>query len=142
MGFSTSAATAIIGVALLMSFQFIVADVIPTITDTHDSYDEMKDRTIDQIQTNINITDVITPSNASNYDLNATVENTGSTTLETAYFDVLIDGAKQTFTCTETYLFPESTAYFNVTNQAGSGSKTLKIITNNGISDYYEYTIS
>jgi len=142
MGFSVSAATAIIGVAILMSFQFIVADVIPTIDDTYDSYDNMRDRAIEQIQTNINITDVITPSNGSNYDLNATVENTGSITLETEFFDVLIDGTKQTFTCTETYLFPENTANFNVTNQAGSGSKTLKIVANNGISDYYMYTIS
>ena len=141
MGFSVSVSAAIIGVAVLMSFEFIVADVIPTITDTNDSYDEMRDKSIEQIQTNINITNAITPSNGSNYDLNITVKNTGSITLETSYFDILINGTKHTFTCSENYFFPENIAYFNVTNLAGSGNRKLKIITNNGISDYYEYTI-
>ena len=89
MGFSVSVSAAIIGVAVLMSFEFIVADVIPTITDTHDSYGEMRDKSIEQIQTSINITNAITPSNGSNYDLNITVKNTGSITLETSYLSLI-----------------------------------------------------
>ena len=142
MGFSLSAATAIIGVAILMSFEVMVADVIPTITDTHDSYDEMKERAVDQIQTDINITSIRTSANASNYDLNITVENTGSITLETENFNILINGTKHTFTCSKKYLHPQNEVYFNVTNLPGSGNRRLKVVTNNGVSDYYEYTIT
>jgi len=142
MGFSLSAATAIIGVAILMSFEVMVADVIPTITDTHDSYDEMKERFVDQIQTDINITSIRTSANASNYDLNITVENTGSITLETENFNILINGTKHTFTCSKKYLHPQNEVYFNVTNLPGSGNRRLKVVTNNGVSDYYEYTIT
>ena len=142
MGFSVSVATAIIGVAILMSLEVILADVIPTITDTHDSYDEMKERAVNQIQTDINITNVRTTDNASNYDLNITVENTGSITLETDNFNILVDGTEHPFRCSKTYLHPENYVYFNVTNLPGSGSRRLKVITNNGISDYYEYTIT
>ena len=142
MGFSVSAAAAIIGVAVLISIELMVANVIPTITDTQDSYDEMRDRAIDQIQTDINITNVVTSNNGSNYDHNISVENTGSISLETANFDVLINGVKQTFVCTKTYLHPENIVYFNVTNLAGTGAKRVKIVTDNGISDYYDYTIT
>ncbi len=139
MGFSVSAAAAIIGVAILLSFEFMVANVIPTITDTHDSYDEMRDRAVDQVQTNINITDVVNTSGGPNYDLSITVKNTGSITLKTSDFNVLQNGTSQSFTCSKTNLFPEDSAYFNLTSQPGSGK--LKIITNNAISDYYTYTI-
>lgn len=142
MGFSLSAAAAIIGVAVLISIELMVANVIPTITDTHDSYNEMRDRAIDQIQTDINITNVETPINGSNYDHNITVENTGSTSLETANFDVLINGVKQTFVCSKIYLHPENIVYFNITNLPGNGAKRVKIVADNAISDYYDYTIA
>jgi len=142
MGFSVSAATAIIGVAILISFEVMVADVIPTIKDTHDAYDEMKERSVDQIQTDINITSVRTPANASNYDLNITVKNIGSITLETEKFNILINGTKHTFTCSKTYLHPENQVYFNIKNLPVVCNIRLKVVTNNGISDYYEYTIT
>jgi len=142
MGFSVSAAAAIIGVAILLSFEFMVVNVIPTITDTQDSYDMMRDRAIEQVQTNINITDATTSINASNYDHNITVKNTGSITLETDNFDVLINGTKYDFICSKTYLHPENEIFLNVTNLPGSGSMRTKVISENGISDYYEYTIT
>ena len=142
MGLSTSAATAIIGVAILLSFELIVAEVIPSITDTNDSYDLMKKRSLDQIQTDINISNVNTPSNASNYDLNITVKNTGSISLKTEDFNILVNGTKHDFSCSKNYLHPEKEVFFNVTNLPGSGSRRLKLITENGISDYYTYAIS
>ena len=102
----------------------------------------MKDRSIDQVQTDINITIVSTPSNGSGYDLNITMENTGSVSLETQYFTILINGTSQLFNCSKSYLYPEKQVYFNVTNLAGSGLRRLKVVSDNGISDYYDYTIS
>ena len=48
MGFSLSAATAIIGVGVFLSVQYMVSDVIPSMTDTHDSLESMRDRAVDQ----------------------------------------------------------------------------------------------
>ena len=56
MGFSLVAAAAIIGVSIVMAIEIIVGTTIPTITDVHDSFDDMRDRAIDQVQTDINIT--------------------------------------------------------------------------------------
>jgi len=141
MGFSLAAAAAIIGVSTLIVIGITVENILPTMTNTNDSYNDMKDRGIDQVQTDINITSVITPSNGSNYDLNFTVDNTGSVVLETSYFNILINGTTQQFTCAGSYLYPENEVYFNVTNLPGTGTRILKVITDNGISDYYEYTI-
>jgi archaellum component FlaF (FlaF/FlaG flagellin family) len=140
MGLSLSAATAIIGVSVLLSIEFMVANVIPTMTDTNDSFDEMKDRAVEQMQTDITITNITNNSLGPPYDLNITVENTGSIVLETSYFNVLLNGTSQEFTCSETYLYPENIVYFNITNQPNNGR--LKIITDNGISDYFDYVIS
>ena len=142
MGFSLVAAAAIIGVSALMVIELIVGTTIPTITDIHDSFDDMKDRAIDQVQTDINITDVTSEVNGSNYDINVTVENTGSITLKTSNFNILINGTENQFTCSKSYLHPENEIYFNVSSLAGSGKRILKVVTNNGISDYYEFTLS
>ena len=142
MGFSLVAAAAIIGVSVLMVIELIVGTTIPTITDIHDSFDDMKDRAIDQVQTDINITDVTSVPNGSNYDINITVENTGSVTLNTLNFNILVNGTENQFTCLKSYLHPENEVYFNVSSLAGSGKRILKVVTNNGISDYYEFTLS
>ena len=137
-----SATTAIIGVSIVLAIEIIVSTTIPTITNVHDSYDEMRDRSIDRLQTDINISVVNTPSNGSNYDLNVTIKNTGSITLEPSDFTLLINGSLKEFTCTSTYFFPENTVNLIVYNQPGSGERRLKVITNNGISDYYTYMIT
>lgn len=141
MGFSLVASFAVIGVSILISIEILMGAILPIITDIDDSYDHMVDRKIDRVQTDINITAVSTSVNGSNYDHNISLENTGSVTLNTSDFTILIDGTKQPFSCSDPYLYPEKTTYFNIDNLPGSGAKKLKVITDNGISDYYEYTI-
>jgi len=140
MGLSLAAAAAIIGVSILVAMGILTENLLPTTTDIYDSYKEMKGRYVDQIQTDIIISGVTNSSNGTNYDINITVENTGSTNLETRYFNILINGESQEFTCSSPCLFPENEAYFNV-NDISGGDKRLKIVTNNGISDYYEDVI-
>ena len=86
MGFSLSASFAVIGVSILISIEILTGSLIPTITDIDDSYNEMIDRGISKIQTDINITEVNTSTNGSNYDYNITVENSGSISLEAGDF--------------------------------------------------------
>jgi len=141
MGFSLVAATAIIGVSLVMCLEIIVGTTMPTITDLHESFNDMRNRAIDQVQTDIDITSVTSEINGSNYDINITVKNIGSITLQTKYFDILINGTKNEFTCSKSYIYPEHEVYFNVFNIPGSGESRLKIVTNNGVSDYYIFIL-
>lgn len=141
MGFSLAAAFAVIGVSILISIEILTGSLLPTITDFDDSYEDMIEREIDRVQTDINITSVSTSANNSNYDHNITLENTGGVTLKTSDFTILINGTVQQFSCSNSYLYPEKIVYFNIYNLAGNGSKRLKVVTDNGISDYYEYTI-
>ena len=143
MGFSTVATTVIIGVAILISLEIIAGTTLPTITGIHSSYDEMRERAIKQIQTEINITNAVAvPNGSTHHDLTFTVENTGSISLKTSSFDVLINGTRKTFTCSTTYLYPEDQAVFTLEYLDGrNGSSRLKIVTENGIEEYYTYTI-
>lgn len=141
MGFSLAGAAAIIGVSILMGIEIIVSTTIPTLTGVHNAFDDMRNRAITQVQTDINIIDVTSVVNGSNYDINITVENTGSVTLETIFFDILINGTKNDFTCSKSYILPENKVYFNVSSLSGFGIRRLKVVTNNGISDYYEFIL-
>ena len=141
MGFSLVGAAAIIGVTILMSIEIIVSTGVPTITNVDDAFDEMRNRAIDQVQTDINITSATSIVNGTGYDINISIENTGSITLKTAFFDILINGIKNDFSCSKSYIYPENTVYFNVTSLTGSGARKLKVVTNNGISDYYEFSL-
>ena len=141
-GFSLIAATAIIGVTLLVIIEITLGATIPTLTDVQDSFYNMRNRAVNRVQTAINITNVGVEENGSDYDINITVRNTGSTTLDTPDFNILINGTEKVATCSKSFLYPEDEAYFNVSNLHDTGFYTLKVITDNGISDYYEFNIT
>jgi flagellar protein FlaF len=142
MGFSLVAAAAIIGLSIVMTIEIIVGTTVPTVVDVQDSLEEMKNRAIDQVQTDINISDVTTIVNGSDFDINITVENTGSVTLKTSNFNILVNGTIKQFSASQSYLHPEKEIYFNVSSLTGTGERRLKIITNNGISDFYNFNLS
>jgi archaellum component FlaF (FlaF/FlaG flagellin family) len=134
MGFSVVAAAAIIGVSALVALEVIVGTTIPTLTEVHEAYDEMRDRAIEQVQTDITITNAVwnDPNTA------ITVENTGSITFNTSNCTILLNGVTQEFTCSVSYLHPEQTALFNIRIQAVNGD-IIKIVTPNGVSDYHTF---
>ena len=141
MGFSLVAAAAIIGVSILIAIEVFVGSTIPVVTDVHESFNKMKNRAIDQVQTDINITSVTTEANGSNTDINITIINVGSISLETSNFYILINGTSKEFTCSNLYLHPENEVYINVSSLPSIGQRRLKVVTENGISDYYDFTI-
>jgi archaellum component FlaF (FlaF/FlaG flagellin family) len=141
MGFSLVGAAAIIGVSILMIIEIIISNGVPTITNVDEAFDEMRNRAVDQVQTDINITGVTSVVNGSGYDINITVENTGSVTLETANFDILINGTINDFSCSKSYSHPENIVYFDVPSITSLGLQKIKVVTNNGISDYYEFSL-
>ena len=84
MGFSTVAATAILGGTCVLMITIFTGGVLPTISDYHEAYKNLEVRGVERIQTNINITNV-TNTSGTYYDLNVTVKNTGRITLKSVY---------------------------------------------------------
>lgn len=141
MGFSLTAAFSIIGIAILISIELLSGALFPAITDVDESYQDMIDRSVERVLTSINVTDVSTFPFGANYSHNITVENGGSTTLKTNYFSILINGTSYQFTCTDSYIYPKQEVQFNISNVPGTGNKLLKVIAENGISAYYQFTV-
>ena len=134
MGFSLVGAFAVIGVSILVAMEVFTGSLLPTITDIDDSYNDMFDRTVDRVQTDITISGAIW--NDPNTEI--TANNTGSVTLNTSDFNILIEGLLKQFTCSEPTLYPEESAVFYVVGPTNSGD-VIKIVTDNGVSDYYGY---
>jgi len=141
MGFSVAAAAAIIVVSVLISVEIMVGSVIPNVEDFNYQFVDLKERAVEQIQTDINITTVDITAYGLNYNHSITIENSGSICLNTSDFVILINGTNQEFSCSVSYLYAMKSAYFNVSNLPGDGPMRLKAITGNGISDIYEYII-
>jgi len=139
MGFSTIAAAAILGVTLCMAVEIVTTDLLPTVEDINASYGTMKDRIQKQLQTDIAVTMVTRPENGTDYTYNISVKNTGSNTLLTDNFLILINGSESQFTCSHQHLYPENIVHFHVVSQTSGGENRIKIITNNGIAVYYTY---
>lgn len=88
MGFSVSGATAIIFLAMFISFGIIYSSAYNGFERVSDARNDHSEKVLDQRNTALNITIV----NYSNGHLDVTVNNTGSTTLNVNDTDVLVDG--------------------------------------------------
>lgn len=141
MGFSVSAAAAIIGIAFIMVLEVSMGTILPVLNDLDESYDEMRQRAIDELQTRIEIENISVQSNGSLHDLSIQVKNNGSTVVENSYVNLLINGTLSSFTCANDYWFPENSYTLSVYGVSGSGEKKIKLIAKNGISDYETYTV-
>jgi archaellum component FlaF (FlaF/FlaG flagellin family) len=141
MGFSLIAAAAVLGFTLFMAVEIITSDLLPIIESINDSYNDMKDRYQEQLHTDINITAVSRSVNGSNFDYNISVMNTGSVTLDSDVFIILINGSECDFSVSHNHVYPENTGYFYITNVTGADSRRIKVIANNGVADYYVYAV-
>ena len=141
MGFSVVAASAIIGVSILVAIELIVGTTIPTMTEVNDAFDEMRNRIIKQAQSDINITSVGVIRNVTLWDINISVENSGSVTFDTTKFNVILGGINQVYECKDTFLYPADTTFFLINGYSAKATTRIKIVAENGISDYYEYDL-
>lgn len=139
MGFSTAAAAAIIGITMLMVIEISLGTILPVYVEIQESFIDMSKRARDMLQTSIYISSVNITVNGSGYDLNITLENTGSTVIDMRCTHVLIEGINVSSSYSCTYLYPKNNGYITVNGLSGNGEKTLKIITENGIGQYEKY---
>jgi archaellum component FlaF (FlaF/FlaG flagellin family) len=140
MGFSVSASAAILAVSLIMVLEVSMGTILPILTELDESYDALRKRAVDELQTAINIENITVESNASLHDVTIMVKNTGATVIESIHVHVLINGTLTSFTCDDDYWFPESHYTLSVDGISGSGDRQVKVVTNNGISSYASYS--
>jgi len=141
MGLSVSVASAIIAVSVIIVIEISLGNLLPVVSNLNDSYESFKDRAVDKIQSDININNVSTTPNGSGYDLNITIENTGSIVIDTNYCNVLVNGTFYPFYSSKNHLYPKKTSYFTIGNLSGSGQFRLKVVSNFGISDYETFVV-
>jgi archaellum component FlaF (FlaF/FlaG flagellin family) len=142
MGLSVSVATAIIAVSVLIVVEISFGNLLPILTKINDSYDSFNNRALEKIQSDLNIDNVSTIINGSGYDLNITVENTGSIVIDTSHCNVLVNGSIHYFISSKSYIYPEKTASLSVYNLSGNGQFRLKFVSDLGISDYETFLVT
>jgi archaellum component FlaF (FlaF/FlaG flagellin family) len=123
-----------------MVLEVSMGTVLPVLSDVDESYDEMRNRAVDELQTDIEIDDITVQANSSFHDITINLTNRGSTVIDSSYVHCLIDGSIQGFTVNSRYFFPESSYSLSVNGLAGSGMHQVKVVTMNGISDYATYS--
>ncbi|MDO9517085.1 MAG: hypothetical protein Q7J10_03440 [Methanosarcinaceae archaeon] len=143
MGFETSVVIAIffLSAMVLGTTAYIVIGASQDLVDDA-SYDQ-NELQVKRLQTDILIdSSAPTGSNAS-YNLTLTVSNTGSETLKSDELNVLVDGVIEsyTFAPTTTTWTPDGVIILTVEGLSGVGSHRVKVITENGISDYDTYNV-
>ncbi|RLF35752.1 MAG: hypothetical protein DRN03_04690 [Thermoplasmata archaeon] len=140
MGFSTTAAVAIICTSLLFSINLALTSMLPSISDLNDSYRLFEKKFIERKETDIDITNV-TSTNGTPFNLSIEVKNTGSVTLETEDFTIIINGEMHNYSCSEPYLFPGRIVNFTVTGLTERGETRIKVVTGNGIEKYEVWSV-
>jgi archaellum component FlaF (FlaF/FlaG flagellin family) len=136
MGFSLIASAVILGVAVAMGVQILAAEVFPRLDEVGEAYAGLKGRVDDAAHTAFEITEVVRSANGSVFDYTLSLTNTGSITLDSGSFTVLVDGVNTAFTASGAYVHPEASVTLSVVGVAGGGTIRFKVIAANGACDY------
>jgi len=146
MGFSVTAAFALMMIACLIAFGAIVTVLNTNIRAINTAEKQQTELKIEKANTDFKITSVnATNTTISTYDLTVVLYNDGSTTLKSCDFSVLVDGVlQQNVTYNVTYFYPLSYMKFTVYGLQGTVGSThrLEVVSGNGIAKFAEYTVS
>ncbi len=143
MGFETSVVVTI----FLVSAILIATISYTTLSSSQDLLSSSVDEHYSLLNTKLQTDVQIVQSNAiihnSTYQLSLEVLNTGSETLSSDELDVLIDGVHMPYSSVSaiTTWTPETYTVLNISNLSGFGDHRVKVVTKNGICDYYSYSI-
>jgi len=142
MGFSVSIAVGLIFIIIIAS-SIIVIDALSAASDQLEDAKKLHEEIEGgKLQTRITIQSISVSGDPSDYSVTIRIKNEGSTTLDPLKLNVLIDGSLKSFTVTpSTSWFPEKEVTVSVTNLSGSGTHRVKVVTENGISDYETYSV-
>ncbi|MCD6542257.1 MAG: hypothetical protein J7K38_02910 [Thermoplasmata archaeon] len=139
MGFSTSAAFAILGVCIFVCLDILSSSFLPSLSELNTSYKYMEKRMVEKLNTDIDVID-ITKTSGTTYNISIKVKNTGSTELDVSDFTVIVNGTIESYSTDKEYLYPLDIVNITVTNLTYTGTIRVKVVTGNGIGDYGTYT--
>ncbi len=144
MGFSTTAAFAILFIAGLIALSVLSATIITEVREINSIMKaktryEIGLKTSDFKIVNVTAQNVTTTT----YNLTVIIENTGSTTFNCTKFTLLVDGSIINFTTNVTLLYPLQYAKFYNASLPGTVGSThrLKVVSDNGIERYATFTV-
>jgi len=139
VGFSTSAAFAILGVCIFVCLDILSSSFLPSLSELNTSYKYMEKRMVEKLNTDIDVID-ITKTSGTTYNISIKVKNTGSTELDVSDFTVIVNGTIESYSTDKEYLYPLDIVNITVTNLTYTGTIRVKVVTGNGIGDYGTYT--
>ena len=143
MGFETTVVVAIffLSAMVLGTTAYVAISASQDLVD--DASYEKNEMQVKRLQTDVLIDSSTPVGSAALYYLTITVSNTGSMTLKSDELNVLVDGTIQSyiFAPTATTWTPDGTITLTVEELSGGGSHRVKVITENGISDYDTYSV-
>ncbi|NIP36475.1 MAG: hypothetical protein GWN18_16090 [Thermoplasmata archaeon] len=138
MGFSTSAATAIIFTGLIVMFSFTVNTVFETYSDLKDAALDVSDSEYDRQRTRVSF--VNSSFNSTHVFINAT--NTGEVNIDVDYLDLLLNGTMETMSIVNKQVAGATTGiwgvhetlYLEVSYTGANNLTRIRLITHNGVS--------
>jgi flagellar protein FlaF len=138
MGFSTSAATAIIFTGLIVMFSFTAGTVFQTYSDLKDAALDVSDSEYERAQTRVSM--VNSSFNTTHVFLNVT--NTGETIIDVDHLDLLLNGTLETDSVVARQVEGASTGlwgvhetlYLEVSYSGANNLTRIRLITHNGVS--------
>ncbi|RUM33628.1 MAG: hypothetical protein DSY33_04040 [Archaeoglobus sp.] len=146
MGFSVTAAFALMMIACLVAFGAVVTVLNTNLRAINAAENEQTNLKIEKSNTDFRIVSVnATNTTVSTYSLIVVLYNDGSTTLRSDKFSVLVDGVlQQNVTYNVTYFYPLSYMEFTIDGLQGTVGSThrLEVVSGNGIAKFAEYTVS
>ncbi len=142
MGFSTTAAFAVLFIAGLIALSILSSVVI---TEVRQLNNLMKLRSRQEVERSdfriVNVTALNTTNTT--YNLTIIVQNTGSTTFNCTKFTLLVDGNLTQFVPNVTLLYPLQYAQFYNSSLPGApgSSHRLKLISGDGVEQYASFVV-
>ena len=145
MGFSVTAAFALLMIACLVAFGAVMTVLDANIKAINAAEKQQTKLKVEKANTDFRIVSInATNTTVSTYTLQVIVYNDGSTTLKSSDFSVLVDGVLENFTYNVSYLFPLKSLLITVDDLPGTVGSThrLEIVSGNGVAKFAEYTVS
>ncbi|KAA0009054.1 MAG: hypothetical protein FE037_02410 [Thermoplasmata archaeon] len=139
MGFSTSAAFAILGVCIFVCLDILSSSFLPSLSELNTSYKYMEKRMVERLNTDIDVIN-ISKTSGTTYNISIKVKNTGNAELDVSDFTVIVNGTIESYSADKEYLYPLDIVNITVTNLTYTGTIRVKVVTGNGIGDYGTYT--
>ncbi len=142
MGFSTTAAFAVLFIAGLIALSILSSVVVTEVRQLNDLIKLKNRQEIDRSDFEIvNITALNTTNTT--YNLTVIIKNTGSTTFNCTKFTLLVDGNITRFVPNVTLLYPLQYAQFYNSSLPGGVGTThrLKLVSGDGVERYASFVV-